>query len=45
MTVPRTLSWLAVDDPHPEYSRLDRMDGLGNLDQPDTDPDDTEETS
>ena len=45
MTVPRILSWLVADDPHPEYSRLDRMDGLGSLDQPDIDPDDTEETS
>ena len=25
----RILAWFIADDPHPEYSRLDRMDGLG----------------
>jgi hypothetical protein len=25
----RLFGWLIADDPNPEYSRLDRMDGLG----------------
>ncbi|WIB65396.1 hypothetical protein [Curtobacterium sp. MCBD17_040] len=27
-------AWIVADDPHPEYSRLDRMDGLRDYQLP-----------